>query len=113
MLSSLTPYTQPHAQLKHSTRRPFRMTRSNPWCWDGVQCGVGDIQGLSLSGNQLQGVLPGAAMADLRGMVTLDLSNNEIGGRYWQKNPLSFLFDAIFTQISAQKQKRQPPRLYK
>lgn len=41
---------------------------------------MGDIQGLVLPGNQLQGVFPGAALADLRGLVTLDLSDNEIGG---------------------------------
>lgn len=43
---------------------------------------MGDIQELLLSGNQLQGALPGAALADLRGLVTLDLSDNEIGGWY-------------------------------
>lgn len=63
------------------TRRLCRMMRSNPWCWDGLSCGVGDIQGMSLAGNQLQGALPGAALADLRGLITLDLSDNEIGGR--------------------------------
>ncbi|CAN0547732.1 unnamed protein product, partial [Ectocarpus sp. 8 AP-2014] len=55
-------------------------TRSNPWCWAGVECGVGDVQGLRLSDNQLQGVLPGAALTNIRGLVTLDLSGNEIGG---------------------------------
>lgn len=44
---------------------------------------MGDIQGLVLRGNQLQGVLPGAALADLQGLVMLDLSDNEIGG--WQR----------------------------
>ncbi|CAM9531695.1 unnamed protein product [Scytosiphon promiscuus] len=52
----------------------------NPWCWDGVECGVGDVQGLFLRGNQLQGVLPGQALADMHGLVTLDLSDNEIEG---------------------------------
>lgn len=55
--------------------------KSNPWCWDGVECGVGEIQALILSANQLQGSLPGAALGDMHGLVTLDLSDNEIGGR--------------------------------
>lgn len=38
------------------------------------------MQGLSLSGNQLQGVIPGPAIATLTGLVTLDLSDNEIEG---------------------------------
>lgn len=54
---------------------------SNPWCWDGLECGVGEVQALRLSGNQLQGVIPGAALADMHGLVTLELSDNEIGGR--------------------------------
>eukprot|EP00904_Undaria_pinnatifida_P003152 jgi/Undpi1/12838/HiC_scaffold_7.g02505.m1 len=52
----------------------------NPWCWVGVECGVGDVQGLSLSMNQLQGRLPGVALRDMRGLVNLDLSYNEIEG---------------------------------
>ncbi|CAM9210485.1 unnamed protein product [Ectocarpus fasciculatus] len=52
----------------------------NPWCWAGVECGVGDVQGLRLSDNQVQGVLAGAALTNMRGLVTLDLSGNEIGG---------------------------------
>lgn len=56
------------------------LLRSNPWCWSGVEAGVGSVQGLSLAGNQLQGELPGAALAEMRGLVTLDLSDNEIEG---------------------------------
>lgn len=37
---------------------------------------------LCLSGNQLQGELPGAALADIKSLVTLDLSDNEIQGMY-------------------------------
>lgn len=71
----------PASFLTQTPGRAFFFSfRSNPWCWDGVQCGVGDIQGLVLAGNQLQGVLPGTALADLRGLVTLDISDNEIGG---------------------------------
>lgn len=55
--------------------------KSNPWCWDGIECGVGEVHALRLSGNQLQGVIPGAALTDMHGLVTLDLSDNEIGGR--------------------------------
>lgn len=36
--------------------------------------------GLLLAGNQLQGRLPGAAMAQLAGLAALDLSNNELEG---------------------------------
>lgn len=53
---------------------------SHPWCWAGVECEVGMVGGLSLAGNQLQGTLPGAALAELRGLAALDLSNNELGG---------------------------------
>lgn len=41
---------------------------------------MGDVQGLSLSMNQLQGRLPGVALRDMRGLVNLDLSYNEIEG---------------------------------
>lgn len=58
------------------------LVTSNPWCWAGVECGVGCVEVLGLSGNQLQGELPGAALADIKSLVTLDLSDNEIQGMY-------------------------------
>lgn len=65
---------------------------SNPWCWAGVEVGVGDVQGLSLAGNQLQGDLPGPSLAALKGLVTLDLSNNEIEGAFSQSIPMAARF---------------------
>ena len=41
---------------------------------------MGDVRGLSLSMNQLQGRLPGAALRDMGGLTSLDLSYNEIEG---------------------------------
>lgn len=52
----------------------------NPWTWAGVECSAGEVSGLSLAGNQLQGEIPGDALAGLKGLITLDLSDNEVEG---------------------------------
>lgn len=52
----------------------------NPWTWSGVECPSGKVIGLSLADNQLQGEIPRDALVGLKGLITLDLSVNEIEG---------------------------------